>query len=99
MNKNNSAKNLAEIYQQQKTDFLDNLQPDDFRNGSSFNQAEIIIDEINKALYQAFLRKENPEEFIKKAVGNLFRENSQVAAKAINLANIYLEIKTKENLF
>ncbi len=82
-------------YQQQKINFLDNLRPDDFRNGGSFNQAEFIIDELNKALYRAVLNKENPTEFITKAVTNLFRENSLAVAQAIKLAQLYLKEKNK----
>ena len=78
-------------YQQQKTDFLDSLQPDDFRNGGSFNQASDIIEQLNKALYRAALNKENTTEFITKAMTHLFRENSPAVAKAINLAQVYLE--------
>ena len=80
---------LTTSYQQQKTSFLDSLQPDDFRNGGSFNQAGIIIDQLNKALHRAALNQENKEEFIKKAVTHLFRENSPAAAKAINLFRMY----------
>jgi len=81
------------IYHQEKTNFLDSLQPDDFRNGGSFNQAEIIIDELNKALYRAVLNKENAEEFITKAVTHLFREGSPAVAKAINLSHSFLKTK------
>ncbi len=87
MLKNKSAQ---ENYAKQKADFLDNLQPDDFRNGGSFNQAEIIIDQLNKAIYRASLNQENAEEFIKKAVMHLFREGSPAVEKAVNLARIYL---------
>ncbi len=80
-------------YTKQKIEFLDSLQPDDFRNGGSFNQAEIIIDELNEALYRAVLNKKNPEEFITKAVTHLFRENSSAVEKAINLSRSFLEIK------
>jgi len=84
-------KKISAKYQQQKMDFLDSLQPDDFRNGGSFNQASDIIEQLNKALHRAALNKENPVEFITKAVTHLFRENSPAVAKAINLAQIYLE--------
>lgn len=94
---NEKAKKLAADYQQQKMDFLDNLQPDDFRNGGSFNQAETIIDELNKATYRAAINKENPAEFIKKAVTHLFREDSPAATRAINLSNVYLEMKFKDS--
>lgn len=80
-------------YQRQKMDFLDSLQPDDFRNGGSFNQAESIIDQLNKALHRAVLNKENPEEFIKKAVTHLFRADSPAVAKAIKLSGLYLKTK------
>jgi hypothetical protein len=82
---------LTTNYQQQKTDFLDSLQPDDFRNGGSFNQAEIIIDQLYEALHRAVLNQENPKEFIKKAVTHLFRENSPAVAKAISLSEMYLD--------
>ncbi len=80
-------------YQRQKMEFLDNLQPDDFRNGGSFNQANDIIERLNKALYRAALNQENAAEFITKAMTHLFRENSPAVAKAINLAQVYLESK------
>ncbi len=92
MTKTNLA-NLSANYQQQKTAFLDSLQPSDFRNGGSFNQAEYIIDELNKAYFLATQKKENADEFIKKAVNNLFRNDSLAAQKAINLAKIYLEMQ------
>lgn len=82
----------AENYQRQKTDFLDNLHPNDFRNGGSFNQAEIIIDQLNKSLLRAAIDQENPEEFIRKAVTHLFREGSPAVEKAINLAGVYLQL-------
>lgn len=82
-----------ENYEKQKADFLDSLQPDDFRNGGSFNQAELIIDELNKNTHRTYLNKENHEEFIKKATSHLFRENSAAAQKAITLANSYLKMK------
>ncbi|MBU6141092.1 MAG: hypothetical protein KGP29_06035 [Proteobacteria bacterium] len=68
-------------YQQQKMELLDSLQPDDFRNGGSFNQAELIIDE----LFLAASGKENPKEFIEKAASHLFRENSSAVIKVVNL--------------
>ncbi len=76
---------MTKNYEEQKANFLDSLQPDDFRNAGSFNQAEDIIDQINKALHLATLNKEDSEEFIKKAVKNLFRENSPAMEKAINI--------------
>ncbi len=79
-------------YQQQKMAFLDSLQPDDFRNGGSFNQAENIIDDLNKALRRAVTKQENAQDFIAKAAKNLFRENSAAAEGIIALANIYLDI-------
>ena len=97
MTQNQINQNLATNYQKQKIDFLDNLTPDDFRNGGSFNQAEIIIDEINKALYRAVTeKKEDPEKFIQKALNNLFRENSPAIPKALKLSEIYLEMRFKE---
>ena len=79
-------------YKQQKIDFLDSLQPDDFRNGGSFNQAEQIIDQLHKALLNHAKKQENTEEFITKAVNHLFRNNSPAIEKAINLSKIYLEL-------
>lgn len=76
---------MTKNYEEQKANFLDSLQPDDFRNAGSFNQAEDIIEQLNKALHRAALNKEDSEEFIKKAVKNLFRENSPAVEKASNL--------------
>lgn len=81
------------LYQEQKMDFLDSLQPYELRNGESFNQLEMIIDNINQAFYRAFLNKENHEEFIKKAFTNLFREESPAIEKAIDLAKFYLKMR------
>lgn len=75
-------------YQKQKTDFLDSLQPDDFRNAASFNFTEVVIDQL---LRNAISCKEDREEFIKKSVNHIFRENSQVADKITNLVRLYLE--------
>lgn len=96
MNKNQN--NITPNYEQQKADFLDSLQPDDFRNGGSFNQAEIIFDELNHAFFQAIINQKNPEEFIAKALRHLFRENSPVIAKAISLANAYVAMKSEGDL-
>ena len=75
-------------YQQQKNEFLDNLQPDDFRNGGSFNQAEIIIDEL---LHRIAINKQDAEGFMRKASTHLFREGSPAVEKAIELAKCYLQ--------
>lgn len=88
-----NAQELAAKYQRQKMDFLDNLQPNDFRNGGSFNQAEIIIEQLNKSLHQAVLKQENSEDFIKKAVTHLFRADSPAVAQALELSKTYLEMK------
>ena len=80
---------MTNNYHQKKMDFLDSLEPDDLRNGESFNQMEAIIDSLN----ESFLKSANAEESIKKAVTNLFRVNSPAIAKAIDLAKTYLEIK------
>jgi hypothetical protein len=85
-------------YEQQKADFLDSLQPDDLRNGGSFNQAEIIFDELNNAFLQATINQKNPQEFIAKALNHLFRENSPAIAKAISLANSYVAMKFEGDL-
>ncbi len=92
-NQNRNSQELAANYQQQKADFLDSLQPDDLRNGESFNRLETIIDQLNEAFYQAVISKKDPEEFIKKAMANLFREDSLAITKAINLSNLYLKMK------
>ena len=68
-------------YQKQKAEFLDFLQPDDFRNPGSFNQVEEIIDELRKAAIQ----KQDRREFIFKAASHLFRENSAAVTKLIDL--------------
>lgn len=73
-------------YQQQKAEFLDSLSPDDFRNGGSFNQAELIIDE----LFSSASETTDPVKFVTKAVSHLFRENSPVVGKAISLIEKYL---------
>jgi hypothetical protein len=86
-----------ENYRRQKIDFLDSLQPDDFRNGESFNQAEFIIDKINENAFRAALSKKDPQEFLLKAFTHLFREDSEVVKKAVNLANSYLEIYQNPN--
>ncbi len=79
-----------EIYKQQKTEFLDSLQPDDFRNGGSFNQAEQVIDQLYKALLKHAKNQDDTEEFITKAVTHLFREGSPAVAKAISLSKTFL---------
>jgi hypothetical protein len=87
-------------YSKEKNDFLDSLQPDDFRNGGSFNQAEQIIDQLNQALYSAnknsnaenFDRKK-AEEYINKAASHLFREGSPAVKKTVDLALSFLEMK------
>ncbi len=90
---NRQQEELIANYYRQKTDFLDSLRPDDFRNGSSFNQAEIIIDQLNEGLYRATIKNENSAEFIQKAAKHLFRENSPMVAQAVNLSEIYLKMK------
>ena len=83
---------LSEKFHQAKSDFLDSLQPDDFRNGASFNQAEQIIDQLHKALLQHAKNHDDYEEFITKALANLFRENSAAKSKALDLAHLYLKL-------
>ena len=78
----------AEKYEQQKRDFLDSLQPDDFRNAASFNQVDFILEEISKSA----INKENPLDFFEKAASHLFREGSPVVAKAIDLFRVYIQI-------
>ncbi|MES2677466.1 MAG: hypothetical protein V4612_04040 [Pseudomonadota bacterium] len=84
---------MTKNYQQQKMIFLDNLAPDDLRNGESFNQVEMIIDNIHQALCKAIANQKNPQEFLNKALENLFREGSCAKAKAIDLTNIYLKMR------
>ncbi len=84
---------LRKIYQQQKTNFLDSLQPDDFRNASSFNHSEIVVEKMNEALHRAVIKNENTEDFITKAASNIFRENSSAIAGLISLSLKYLEMK------
>lgn len=50
---------LEKNYTRAKADFLDALQPDDFRNGSSFNQAEEIIDNLNKEVLRVVKNQQN----------------------------------------
>ena len=91
--KNNQFEKIhksSSTYQQQKMNFLDNLQPDDFRNGESFNQAEVIIDNINEALRQAIINKKNSGDFITKSLARLFREDSLAIEKAMILSEVYL---------
>ncbi len=83
---------LSEKFRQAKSEFLDSLQPDDFRNGASFNQAEQIVDQLHKALLQHAKNHDNHEEFITKALANLFRENSAAKTKALDLAQLYLKL-------
>lgn len=84
---------LMANFKRQKANFLDELKPTDFRNGGSFNQAEIIIDQLNDSLYKAVISKKNSEGFVKKAVEHLFRQDCAAVEKAIRLSQIYLEIK------
>lgn len=83
----------ANNYKQQKMDFLDSLQPNDFRNPASFNQIEMIIEQLNQALDRVAINKGNSEKFINKVMANLFRADSSARLKAINLLNAYLQIK------
>lgn len=71
---------LDERFASKKFAFLDSLKPDDFRNASSFNQADEIIDQI----FKAAMKKEDPTEFIVKAAKNLFRENSPVVDEFVD---------------
>lgn len=77
----------AEKYEQQKRDFLDSLQPDDFRNAASFNQVDFILEEISKSA----INKENPLEFFEKAASHLFREGSPAVVKAVDIFKSYAE--------
>ncbi len=89
------AKELEKNYKQQKMDFLDSLEPDDFRNGENFNLAEKIINQINEAYYKKSLNGEDALEFINKAFLNLFRENSKAIIRAIEVSNYYVKIKSE----
>jgi hypothetical protein len=88
---------LIANYQQQKMDFLDNIEPNDLRNGESFNQLEAIIERINQGLVRSVINKENPQDFINKAVKNLFRENSPAIEKATKLFENYLIISNNRS--
>lgn len=82
-------------YNNRKENFLDSLQPDDFRNGESFNKTEIIIDKINEAFHQNTINGKAAEELLDKALSNLFREGSQSAKEAKILAQSYLALFVK----
>jgi hypothetical protein len=56
-------------------------------------QIKLQLLQLNEALYQAVINKKDPEKFIKKAIANLFREDSSVTIKAINLSSSYLKTK------
>ena len=83
-------------YQKRKADFLDFLQPHEFRNGESFNQLGTIIDKINEAFYQNTLNGKNAEELLNKSISSLFRENSPSAKDAKELAMFYLKTREQE---
>jgi hypothetical protein len=72
---------------------LDNLQPDDFINGGNFNQAEVIIDQVCKALLGAVVKGQDADEFIQKAVANFLRDDSVALSKVTNLFQVYLKMK------
>jgi hypothetical protein len=95
LNSKQEAQDIVVNYNQQKAKFLDELQPDDFRNAGSFNRVEIIIEEINEGFYLADFKNHDSEEFINKAIKNLFREDSSAAKEMRNLAKIYLRMKNK----
>ncbi len=86
-------KNNHPNYHQEKMNFLDSVEPNDLRNGESFNQLDSIIENLNKAFYQHFKEDKNHQEFIQKATANLFRENSPAISKAISLSEVYLKTK------
>lgn len=89
-------KELLQNYQRQKNEFLDNLQPDDFRNGGSFNQAGSIIEQLHKSLHQAIKNNEDTSNFMQKAAENLFRTESPAVEKLIKLSNSYLKMKKEK---
>lgn len=70
---------------------LDSLEPNDLRNGESFNHAEMILDNINQSYYQHFQDNKNPQDFITKSMEKLFRQDSPMITKAIVLAELYLQ--------
>lgn len=73
-------------YQKQKSELLDSMHPDEFRNPGSFNQIEEILEELCKAV----AGKENPREFMIKAASNLFREGSPMVEKMLELVNFII---------
>ena len=74
-------KSLFKIIMNNKYQFLDSLQPDDFRNPSSFNMAEKIVDNI----LIGYAKAQDKEDFIVSAANNLFRDGCEARANLINL--------------
>lgn len=80
-------------YKQQQMTFLDELTPQDIRNGESFNDMENILDKINEAVHQRILTGKDHKDLLNKSFTNLFREGSSAIAKAIALSEIYLKTR------
>ena len=78
-------------FEQEKSDFLDRLQPCDLRNSDSFNQAGEIIDKINESCKRKSLNQIETEKFIQKAAANFLREDSALLKEFTNLSKIYLK--------
>jgi hypothetical protein len=86
-------KEAPKNYHQQKMNFLDEIHPDDLRNGESFNQLEQIIDNINQAFHTKTTTSDNSNIFLTKSLATLFRENSPAIDKSEELAQVYLQEK------
>lgn len=74
-------------YKEEKSQILDSLQPDDFRNPASFNQVEEIIDQLVESAKKSL----DPTQFIKKAVDGLLRENAPAKQSLVDLLNKSLD--------
>ncbi len=83
---------LQKKFHEERSAFLDSLQPDDFRNGASFNSSAEIIDQLNNAFLQRAKNCQDQDEFMQKALDHLFRDNSSAKEKAFNLAKSYLDL-------
>ncbi|MFT5703835.1 MAG: hypothetical protein ACI9TO_001214 [Rickettsiales bacterium] len=86
-------KNMTDIYQKNKSEFLDKATIDDLINGNNFNQLGEIIDRINVSYANHKINQSDPDEFIKSAAQGLFRENSSAIQKLIDLAEIFSNSK------
>lgn len=52
---------FSQDYLEKRSNFLDNLEPSDFRNGESFNLAASIIDQIIQAYHLKLKTKITPK--------------------------------------